>query len=66
MEQAGVPFEKPIPLNELGADVWRMLEQGQKDGIVEKLCQEYQIGREQAAQDVEQFLADLSRRGISV
>ncbi len=66
MEQGGVPFKKPIPVNEMGADLWELLETGQKEAAVEKLCKEYRIEREEAARDVEMFLDDLRKHGISL
>lgn len=66
MEQKGVPFKRPVPMNEVGAVIWNMLQEGQRDRIADRLCMEYQVSREQAAQDVEQFLKNLSRHGVSI
>lgn len=66
MDQKGVPFKKPIPVNEMGADIWRLLEQGNKEEAAEWLCEEYEIGQEQAAHDMELFLYELRQRGIFV
>lgn len=65
-KQEGVPFRKPVTLNEMGADIWRLLMKMQKNQVVENLCGEYQINREQAERDIEQFLDELRKYGISV
>ena len=28
MEQQGYPYEKPLPLNEMGAQIWEMMQKG--------------------------------------
>ena len=66
MEQKGVPFQKPIPVNEMGAEIWELLVCGQRDRIVEKLCEEYQIERVEVIQDVEYFIKDLEKHGIFI
>ena len=63
--QEGVPYKRPLVMNEVGADIWRMIEQGYgREQIVEGLCQEYQMDREVVVQDFEQFLAQLVEFGI--
>ena len=63
--QEGVPYKKPLVMNEVGADIWRMIEKGySKEQIADELCQEYQIDREVVIQDIEQFLAQLKEFGI--
>ena len=63
--QEGVPYKRPLVMNEVGADIWRMIEQGySREQIVDGLCQEYQMDREVVVQDFEQFLAQLAEFGI--
>lgn len=65
--QEGVPYRKPLVMNEMGADIWRRMEQGcSPKQIVDVLSQEYQISREVVEQDVDQFQADLANYGIEV
>lgn len=66
MEQTGVPFVKPVPVNEMGAGIWKLLNGVQEDQVAEILCREYGIGREQAVQDVKHFLKDLKKHGIII
>lgn len=66
MEQDGVPFQKPVCINEAGALIWQLLEAGQADSIVDRLCEEYPISPEEAAEDAAQFRRDLEAQGISI
>lgn len=65
--QEGVPYKKPLSMNEIGADIWKMMVQGQdKEQIVMALCREYQVTQEIVLQDVEQFQAQLLEYGIDM
>lgn len=66
MEQEGVPFRKPLAMNQVGADIWRMLRDGEEGGIAAALCREYRVDAEEAARDVEEFRRTLRERGISI
>ena len=55
-EQAGIPYKEPIPMNEVGADIWRLMEQGKSEfEIVDCISAEYGVDRDIVKQDVEQF-----------
>lgn len=63
--QKGVPYKRPLTMNEVGADIWRMIEQGcSRVQIVDVLSREYQISREVVEQDLVQFQAQLAEFGI--
>lgn len=63
--QEGVPYRRPFTMNAVGADIWRMMEQGySREQIVDVLSQEYQTSREVVEQDLEQFQAQLAKFGI--
>lgn len=65
--QEGVPYKKPLSMNEIGADIWKMMIQGlNKEQIVMSLCREYQVMRETVLQDVEQFQAQLLEYGVDM
>lgn len=65
--QEGVPYRKPFTMNEVGADIWRMMEQGcSREQIVDALSRNYQISRDVVEQDLEQFQAQLAEFGIEV
>ncbi|MCH5340519.1 MAG: PqqD family protein [Acetatifactor sp.] len=63
--QEGVPYKRPLTMNEVGADIWRMMEQGcSQKHIVDVLGREYQVSSEVVEKDLEQFLAQLAEFGI--
>ncbi len=65
MSQAGMPYRRPLVLNEVGARIWEMSESGlDREEIVRALCGEYGTGREMVEPDVEQFFLQLSEYGI--
>jgi polyhydroxyalkanoate synthesis regulator phasin len=45
-------------LNEVGSIIWENLEKG-SDEIVEAICKEYDVTKEEAKKDVEDFLKEL-------
>lgn len=63
--QEGVPYKRPLTMNEVGADIWRMMEKGYScEQIVNVLSREYQISSEVVEQDLKQFQAQLAEFGI--
>lgn len=63
--QEGVPYRRPLIMNEVGADIWRMMQQGcSGEQIVDVLSREYQIGTNVVEQDLERFQAQLTEFGI--
>lgn len=66
MEQEGVPFQRPLSMNQVGADIWLMLRDGQEKEVVPTLCREYRVDAEEAARDVEEFRKSLREQGISI
>ena len=59
-----VNFSGMLQLNESGAMLWRVLEEGgSQDVLVEALLGEYDVTREQAEADVQEFLAKLDQAG---
>ena len=62
MEQEGVPYKKPIPVNETGAKIWNLREMGKSRGeIAEVLAECYGISREEAGEDVEAFFSMVNK-----
>ena len=55
-----------ISLNETGASIWRLLEQGGRteEELVSALCEEYGEAREAIAPAVESFTAQLRAQGL--
>ena len=65
MIQSGGTYVSPVPLNECGAQIWKMFESGMPESeICRYLCDEYQISYEQAESDVRDFIAQLSAQRI--
>lgn len=65
MEQDGMNYQKPIPLNECGAYIWEQLRQGRTVAeLTETMCAEYGIDKAEAKKDIEDFLAQLQQYGI--
>lgn len=65
--QDGVPYKKPLTMNEMGAAIWNMMLQGlDREQIVAALCQEYRMTWEIVLRDVEQFQTQLAEYGIDM
>lgn len=59
-----VDFNGMLKLNDSGAMLWKVLEQGGgKDALVDALTGEYDVSRQQAEADVEEFLNKLAQCG---
>lgn len=59
-----VNFSGMMQLNDSGAMLWRALEQGGDKGVlVDALLGEYDVTRQQAEADVEEFLNKLTQSG---
>lgn len=64
LAEATVDFNGMLTLNESGALLWRTLEQGSdREGLADALTAEYDVAREQALTDVDEFLNKLLRAG---
>lgn len=65
MSQPGYPYRKPLPLNEMGARIWNMLEKGlDAEEITAGLAVEYGISQEEVGKDVREFCQQLKQQGI--
>ena len=61
---ATVDFSGMLTLNESGAMLWKKMEAGaNENAMVDALCEEYDVDREQAAQDVKEYLKTLREAG---
>ena len=62
MGQAGVPYRKPLAMNEAGARIWELTSQGYDDEeISEKLSEEYQADISVISEDIKQFRMQLQQ-----
>ena len=63
--QQSVDFNAMLTLNESGAILWRALEQGgDRDALADALLAEYEVDRNTALADVDEFLKKLNEVGI--
>ena len=61
---ATLDFNGMLTLNESGVLLWKLLEQGSdRDALVDRLLAEYEVSRQEAATDVEDFLGKLIQAG---
>ena len=67
MEQEGVPYKNPLSVNEIGAAIWKMMEQGMgQEEIANSLCLEYSAEREIVLEDIGKFQKMLQEFGLSL
>ncbi|GHU42547.1 hypothetical protein FACS1894111_06660 [Clostridia bacterium] len=60
MDQKGPAYQKPLAVNQMGALIWQMLQEGkEKDVIIEKLMSIYDVERFVLQEDMEVFLEQL-------
>ena len=65
MSQPGYPYRKPLPLNEMGASIWRRMEKGMGlEEISAELAAEYGVSQEEVGKDLREFCQQLERQGI--
>lgn len=63
--EASIDFSGVITLNEVGAFLWRVLEQPcDKDALLEKLTAEYDVDAQTASGDIDAFLAKLREANL--
>lgn len=62
--RASVNFNGMVSINETGVLLWEVLEKGgDRDEMVDALTAEYDVDRERAAIDVDEFIATLTKAG---
>ena len=60
-----VDFSAIIKLSESGATLWKLLEDGaDREALIAKLLEEYDVDEATAARDVDKFIAKLSEGGL--
>ena len=59
-----INFDGMLTLNDTGAMLWQMLENGaEKEELVKSLTKEYDVSEQQALTDIEEFIDKLSNAG---
>lgn len=67
MGQSGVPYINPVPLNEGGAQIWRLIESGTPmEDICKQLSSMYEVPFVQAQRDVNDFIVQLRSRHVDL
>ena len=67
MEQPGVPYRRPVPLNETGAIICEMMMKSKdKEMTAKKLSEIYKIDQEEALEDIDSFLQGLAQQDINL
>lgn len=67
MSQKGIPYKRPMTLNEVGAKIWDMLTAGYWiTDISEKLSVEYDISKAEIEEDINQFINQLRAYGVKI
>jgi len=67
MEQTGVPYKRPMEMNAIGTEIWKMLVEGYTtEQIVHKLASEYEADAEDIGEDVLQFQKSLIMYGVKI
>ena len=62
-----VPYKAPLRINETGAKIWEMLQNGlSEDEIAKKFVDEFGINQKEASDDVKAFIAQLVSFGVPV
>lgn len=67
ISQPGIPYKRPLTMNEIGALIWSMLEKEYTlHQIVTALSEEYSVPEEVILDDVTQFIHQLKLYGVKV
>ena len=67
MEQAGVPYKRPLELNTIGAEIWTMMVEGcTNEEIMSRLHLEYEVEINDIREDVLQFQNGLATYGVII
>jgi len=65
MQQPGVPYKKPIAINEMGAQIWKLMQEEKEDkAIAHILSASYGVSQEVILEDVRDFRKQLKDAGI--
>lgn len=67
LSQPGIPYKRPMSMNEIGADIWTMLiKEYSIEKIVKELSEEYEEEPAQIEVDVRQFIYQLKAYGVKI
>ena len=65
MEQKGIPYQNPVVLNGVGAELWNRMQAGQTtDQMADHMAQQYDMPVCEIREDIIQFFKQLKAQGI--
>ena len=65
MEQPGIPYRKPVPMNETGAQMWKLHEKGMNlKEIADRVSREHRVSGDDVEKDIQLFVKQLQEDGI--
>ncbi|MBO5337034.1 MAG: PqqD family protein [Lachnospiraceae bacterium] len=65
MQQPGVPYKKPIAINEMGAQIWNLMQEDKEnEAIAKTLSASYGVSPEMILEDVMSFQKQLADAGV--
>lgn len=65
MSQKGVPYEQPLVLNTIGAEIWRLLLRGNStEQMADQLGQKYNVETGEIKKDILYFYSQLKEYGV--
>lgn len=67
MEQSGMPYKRPMEMNAIGTEIWKMIQEDYTtEDIVLKLAEEYEADVADIREDVLQFQKNLTMYGVKI
>lgn len=67
MKQSGIPYKRPMSLNEIGAQIWDLLEREYTlTAICREIAAEYNAEEEEIEKDVLEFVNQLKAYGVHI
>lgn len=67
MKQVGIPYKRPMSMNEIGAQIWDLLEREYTlSAICREIAAEYNEEEEEIKKDVLEFVNQLKAYGVHI
>ena len=67
MAQPGVPYKRPMELNQIGTEIWQLMVDGYStEQVIQKIAQEYEAEETDIREDVLQFQKSLTMYGVKI
>jgi len=67
MNQKGLPYEKPLQLNRIAAELWILFLEGNKaEQVVNAMVQKYGVSEAEIREDMQLFCRQMNELGITI